>query len=258
MACIAFSANGHEFWLDPEEHVVAPGDEVVANLRNGMEYEGSALSYIPRNFRRFDYSMGGDLEPVEGLVGDRPAMKLTPEGEGLLVAIHETGDSLLVWDSWEKFEEFLKHKDLTWALAEHDARGLSHDNVRERYSRYAKSLIAVGSGEGEDIEAGLPTEIVALENPYTGDMTDGLDVRVLYQGEPRADAQVEVFEKAPDGNVGITYIRTDEKGEATVPVRPGHRYMLDSVVLRPLEVTAEKDPQWESLWANLTLEVPEK
>ena len=128
--------------------------------------------------------------------------------------------------------------------------------VRERYSRYAKSLIAVGNGAGEDIEAGLATEIVALENPYTGDMTDGLDILVLYEGKPRMDTQVEVFRKAPDGTVTITYERTDEAGKATIPVLPGHRYQLDAVVLRPLEVVDEKDPSWESLWANMTLEVP--
>jgi hypothetical protein len=256
IACIAITAKAHEFWIDPEAHSVAAGAEVVANLRNGQQYEGSALSYIPRNFRRFDYVMGGAVKPVEGLVGDRPAMKVTPEAEGLLVAIHTTTDSLLVWDDWEKFESFLKHKDLTWALAEHDARGLSHEKVRERYSRYVKSLIAVGSGEGDDIEAGLLTEIVALENPYTGEMSDGLDIRVLYEGAPRADTQVEVFEKAADGTVEISYIRTDDKGEVTVPVRPGNRYMLDAVVLRPVEAVEEKDPVWESLWANLTLEVP--
>lgn len=256
IACIAISAKAHEFWIDPEAHMVAPGAEVSANLRVGQEYNGSAYAYIPRNFRRFDYAMGGEVRPVEGRVGDRPALHLTPEGEGLLVPIHVTTDMIVVWDTWDRFKNFLEHKDLEWGLVEHDARGLPRAPVRERYSRYAKSLIAVGDGAGEDVEAGLLTEIVALENPYTDDMSDGLDIRVLYQGEPRADTQVEVFQKAPDGTVTITYERTDEAGEVTIPVEPGNRYQLDAVVLRPLEVVEEKDPSWESLWANMTLEVP--
>ena len=236
--------------------MVAPGEPVVANLRVGQEYNGSAHSYIPRNFRRFDYAMGGEIRPVEGTVGDRPALNMVPESEGLLVPIHVTTDMIVVWDTWERFKSFLEHKDLAWGLAEHDARGLPRAPVRERYSRYAKSLIAVGSGKGDDIEAGLLTEIVALENPYTGDMSDGLNIRVLYQGAPRIDTQVEVFSKAADGTVTITYERTGETGVATIPVVPGHRYQLDAVVLRPLEVVGEKDPSWESLWANMTLEVP--
>lgn len=253
---MAFAAKAHEFWIDPVAHMVAPGEPVVADLRVGEAYEGAGYSYIPNNFRRFDVAMNGEVAPVAGTVGDRPAMTLPSEEEGLLVVIHETTDMIVVWDEWERFESFLEHKDLTWGLAEHDARGLPRAPVRERYSRYAKSLIAVGSGAGEDIEAGLLTEIVALENPYTGEMSDGLDIRVLYQGEPLAETQVEVFEKAADGTVETSYLRTDAEGEVTVPVRPGHRYMLDAVVLRPLDMVGEKDPSWESLWANMTLEVP--
>ena len=256
VTCIPIGAKAHEFWIDPEAHLVAPGETVKANLRVGQEYDGSAFAYIPRSIRRFDYAYQGQVRPVEGTVGDRPAMSLSVPGEGLLVAIHATQDLKLTWDDWERFVAFLEHKDLTWGLAEHDARGLSHENVRERYSRYAKSLIAVGAGAGEDIETGMETEIVALENPYTGDMSDGFDMLALYQGEPLQDVQIEVFEKAGDGTVTITTQRTGADGRATIPVTPGHRYMLDTVTLRPLEVVGDTDPAWETLWANMTFEVP--
>lgn len=256
MTCIGASAKAHEFWIDPVQHQVAAGETVIADIRVGQDFEGGAYSFIPRSIRRFDFAMNGDIQPVQGTVGDRPAMVVAPQDEGLLVAIHVTTDSRLTWATWEKFENFLKHKDLTWGLAEHDARGLSRENVRERYSRYAKSLIAVGHGKGSDIEAGLLTEIIALENPYTDDMSDGLDMRATYEGAPLKDTQIEVYEKAADGTVNVFTSRTDEAGVATIPVKPGHRYMLDAVVLRALEVKEETDPAWESLWANLTFEVP--
>lgn len=256
MTWIATASKAHEFWIDPVDHQVAPGTPVVADIRVGTEYEGAAYSYIPQRFRRFDYAFGGAVSRVDGTVGDRPAMTVEPDGEGLLVAIHVTEDQRLIWSTWEKFAKFLSHKDLSWGLEAHDARGLPRENVRERYSRYAKSLIAVGAGAGADIEAGLLTEIIALENPYTGNMTDGLDVRAMYEGAPLKDTQIEVFEKAADGTVRIFLERTDDTGAATIPVRPGHRYMLDAVILRPLDVVEDTDPAWESLWANLTFEVP--
>ena len=255
-ACSATSSKAHEFWIDPVEHQLDPSSPVIANLRVGQEFEGSAYSFIPDNFRRFDYEFNGEVAPVQGTVGDRPAMDVSVEGEGLFVAIHVTTDQHLVWDTWEKFESFLEHKDLTWGLAEHDARGLSHEKVRERYSRYAKSLIAVGSGAGHDIDAGLLVEIVALENPYTDDLSDGLAIRAEYDGAPLTDTQIEIYEKAADGTVVVTTNRTDSEGNATIPVKPGHRYMLDAVVLRPLDVVEEKDPAWDSLWANLTFQTP--
>ena len=186
-------------------------------------------------------------------------MKLTPAGEGLLVLVHETTDSFITWDDFQDFVGFVEHKDAEWTLEEHAARGLAEDGTREVYSRYAKSLVAVGAGEGADREVGLLTELIALENPYTGQTGDGVDVRLLYQGEPRTDAQIEVFEKAPDGTVEVFTVRTDDTGQATVPVQPGYRYMADAVVLRaPAQVLAdERDVQWESLWANLTFAVPD-
>lgn len=256
LACNSIGAKAHEFWIDPADHTVAPGETITADIRVGEAYEGTAFAYIPQRFRRFDYALNGQVRPVEGTVGDRPALSMSAGDEGLFVAIHVTEDQHITWSTWEKFVSFLEHKDLTWGLAEHDARGLSRENVRERYSRYAKSLVAVGEGAGEDVTAGLLTEIVALENPYTDDMSDGLDIRALYEGEPLQDAQIEVFRKAPDGTVEITLERTDADGRATIPVEAGFRYMLDTVVLRPLEVVEERDPSWETLWANLTFEVP--
>ncbi|NNE87767.1 MAG: DUF4198 domain-containing protein [Silicimonas sp.] len=258
LACLASAAKGHEFWIDPVEHQVDAGAPVVAALRVGQEYKGSSYSYVPRNFRRFDFAIAGEVSPVEGTIGDRPAANVPTSEDGLMVLIHATTDTTLGWSEWEKFVKFVEHKDAEWVLEAHAARGLTEDDRRELYSRYAKSLVAVGDGAGADFETGLLTEIVALENPYTDDMSDGIDVRVLYEGAPRAGTQIEVFEKAGDQSVEIFTVQTDADGAATVPVKPGYRYMLDSVVLREpaADVATEKNVQWESLWANLTFEVP--
>jgi uncharacterized GH25 family protein len=258
LACIAISAKAHEFWIDPVAAQVQPGDQIVADLRVGQAFKGSSYSYIPENFRRFDVAFAGGIGPVEGTVGDRPAVNIAAPGAGLVVLIHETSDYKIVWDTFEDFESFVEHKDAAWTLEAHRERGLPDAPIGEVYSRYAKALVAVGDGAGEDIETGMETEIVALENPYTGEMSDGIDVLVLYQGAPRAEEQIEVFEKAGDDSVTVFTLKTDAEGRATVPVKPGYRYMLDSVVLREPapDLAAGRDVVWESLWANLTFAVP--
>ena len=258
---VAFSttgASGHEFWIDPVEFFVPSGSPVVADIRVGQEYEGPASAWIPQNFRRFEIAQGDEQTPVEGRIGDRPALN-QGVGDGLAVAIHVTTDSRITWSEFQKFEEFVRHKDAAWALADHAARGLPDSGFSEAYSRYAKSLISVGDGAGADQEYGLLTEIVALANPYTDDLSGGVPVRLLYQGAPRADAQIEVFAKDAEGQVTITTARTDADGHAVIPVTPGSRYMLDAVVLREPseELAAERNVVWESLWANLTFAVPE-
>jgi hypothetical protein len=260
IACIATVAKSHEFWIEPESYQLVIGSDVVAELRVGQDFGGASQAYLPQNFRRFEYGADGQTVPITGRLGDRPAARLEGLGAGLVVLIHETTDFKITWDEFAKFESFVRHKDAEWVLAVHRSEGLSEENVAEAYSRFAKSLVAVGTGAGSDFETGLETEIVALENPYTDNMADGIDVRVLYQGNPRAKEQIEVFEKTDSGDVSIFTLETDENGEATVPVKAGHQYMLDSVVLRkPSEELAEsQNVLWESLWANLTFAVPVK
>ena len=257
LAALPEAAKSHEFWIDPVEFQVAVGAPIVADIRVGQEYDGAAYSYLPRNFRRFDLATGDDVVPVEGRIGDRPAMTQTAD-DGLAVVVHVTTDNRLTYKDMVKFENFVTHKDALWTLDIHADKGLPTTDFLEMYSRYAKSLVAVGSGEGSDREVGLETEIVALKNPYTEALGDILPVRVLYQGAPRADTQVEIFEKAADNSVVVNTVQTDADGIALVPVKAGHRYMLDAVVLREpsAELAEETGAIWESLWANLTFEVP--
>lgn len=254
-----FPAFAHEFWIDPHDFTVATGESIVADLRVGQLFEGTPLSYLPNSFKRFDMAQGSALVPVEGRMGDRPALGMAAPGEGLAVFIHVTTDSVLTWDEFPDFEAFARHKDASWAIQSHSERGLPQEKFREAYSRHVKSMVSVGSGKGADREFGLITEIVALANPYVDDMDKGLPVRLLYKGAPRADTQIEVFEKSSDGGVEVLMVRTDAAGEASVPVRPGFIYMLDAVVLREPEgeLTERPDIVWESLWANLTFAVPE-
>ena len=254
----ALPGRAHEFWISPQTYRVAPDAQLLAHIRVGQQFKGNAYSYVPGKFVRFDVVMGDRAIPVEGRVGDRPALAMTAPGEGLAVVVHQTTNMFLTYSEAQKFENFVREKDFAWALDDHAARGLPATGFRERYSRYGKSLIAVGGGAGADAPVGMETEVVALANPYTDDLSGGLPVQVLYQGAPRAQVQVEVFERAPGDSVTVRRYRTDEHGQAVIDVLPGREYLVDSVVMRPLEAVEELDPVWESLWASLTFLVPEE
>lgn len=247
------AALTHEFWISPSRYVVEPRGQIVANLRIGKNFEGSVNSYIPSDFSRFEILLAGSKQPVKGRLGDIPALTMQADHEGLAVVVHETTPTELTYPKWEKFEGFANQKDLGWVLKAHKARGLPKTDFKETYRRFAKSLIAVGSGRGQDTPVGMETEIVAEANPYTDDITNGLPIRILYKGEPRIDAQVEVFSKSADKSVKVTVLRTDAEGRAIVPVKPKTEYLLDAVVMRTLETDdATKKPAWGSLWASIT------
>ncbi|MGR3564225.1 MAG: DUF4198 domain-containing protein [Heliomarina sp.] len=249
----SFQTLAHEFWIAPEDYQVQPGAPLSANLRNGQEFKGINLPYFNRNTERFEIIREGDIEPVTSRMGNIPALETTAGEPGLLVILHETAPATLTYEDWDTFARFIAHKDFGDIESRHTERGLPREGFREIYRRFAKALVAVGDGTGTDSVSGMETEFVALTNPYTN-TDDSISVRLLYQDTPRRDAQVEVFDKAPDDTVTITYLRTDENGEVTVPLTPGHRYLLDAVVLR--EAPQGSEAVWESLWAALTFARP--
>ncbi|MCH2094579.1 MAG: DUF4198 domain-containing protein [Rhodobacteraceae bacterium] len=253
LACVPTVA--HEFWIAPQSYHVAPGEALIADLRVGTEFDGSAYAFVPANFKRFEVMQGNTTVPVTGRPGDMPALNQQLDGRGLVTVVHVTRDYSLRYNDWQTFVNFVEHKDFAGALERHRVRGLPQTGFTELYGRYAKSLIAFGGTEGSDRAVGLETEIIALTNPYDLGATH-VEVLVTYQGQARSDTQVELFERAPDGSVATTYHRTGPDGRLSLPIKPAHEYLVDAVVLRERIPEAENDPVWESLWASLTFKIP--
>lgn len=250
---IALPVKAHEFWISPQAYIIAAGETILADLRVGQELSGTTYSYIPQNITRFDVLGPEGLSPVTGRVGDRPAANFASGPEGLLTLIHETTDSILTYRDFQKFVAFTEHKDFTWAIAEHAARGIPEFGFKETYRRYAKALIAVGDGAGQDTRVGLNFELVALSNPYTDPIIEGLQVQLWLGDAPLPDTQIEVFAKDMTGQVTVTKYLTDEAGMVTLPMAPNTEYLVDSVILSAREPSPEtQEAVWHSDWAALT------
>jgi len=250
--------QAHELWIEPLDWMVEADGSLSANLVNGQSFNGLRLAYFPNRIMTFDVRLGEQVVPVTARLGSTPALEMPALGDGLHVAEYVSTVSTVTYQSWDKFLSFAEHKDLGDVTAIRDAQGLPEEGFAEAYTRFSKSLIGVGSAAGTDTVLGLETELVALANPYTDDVSAGLPVQLYYQGEVRADEQVELFDRAPDGTVEVTRLRTDDQGIVALPVAPGHSYMADAVVLRlpSPELAEETGAVWESLWANLTFTVP--
>ena len=256
--CVIGTASegwSHEFWIAPAKYSNDVEAQVEAYLRIGENFSGAAMFFNPDRFARFDIVNAGSELMVEGRLGDNPALAMTGLGEGLNIIVHETSDQEITYQTWEKFEKFTAKKGFAEVTIKHIDRGLSKEKVKELYRRYAKSLIAVGDGVGADRAVGLKTEIVALANPYTDNLSK-MPVRVLLDGEPRKNTQVRVFQKSPEGDVTSNDYQTDEAGEAQFPVLSGFEYLVDAVAMLPLEETdSETEATWWSLWASMTFKV---
>lgn len=257
-ALLAAPVAAHEFWIEPEAYQIGADDRLVARLVNGQHFDGIDIAFFPQRFTRFEVSLEDDIAIVESRMGANPAMDVAPLGDGLHLAVYVSTVAVVTYADYAAFDRFAAHKDFQSVRDRHVARRLPDADFTEAYSRYAKALIAVGDGAGADRRTGLAVEIVALDNPYVADVSDGMRVQVFASDASVAYGQVELFDKAPDGGVTITLHRTDAQGIATLPVQPGHSYLADHVVLRePSEaLAAQTGTVWETLWAALTFAVP--
>lgn len=259
LCLLPLTVSAHEFWIAPVAYQVEHEQRLQAHFRNGEEFEGTTLSFFAQRSVRFEMHVAGQVTRLTPRSGDSPALDVAPPiRDGLVTVVHESLPSSVTYRDWEKFLKFAAHKDFPQAAADHAAAGWSQVKFRERYSRHVKSLIAVGDGKGRDVDTGMTTEFIALSNPYDADFTQEMKVLLRYLDQPRADAQVEVFDRAPDGAVTISLHRTDAQGQVTVPVTRGHEYLFDAVVLRPAPEAgmAEGATVWETYWAALTFFVP--
>ncbi len=258
LALLASPVSAHEFWLQPLDYTVSPDATMVVQIVNGSDYTGQNLPYIPQRFALFNDVVNGKVMAIPGRTGDVPAVQLSNPPEGLNVLAYQAQNATVDYKDWDTFVRFTEHKDFPGILNRHRERGFPEEAFREVYSRYSKSLIAVGSGAGKDTRTGLETEIVALTNPYTDDVSSGMRFQLWYGDAPRANVRFEVYDRAPDGTVTRTFFKTNGQGMVTVPAKKGYTYMADAVVIRePSAALAEQTGAlWETLWANMTWAIP--
>ncbi len=247
----------HEFWIDSKKFQVETGENIAAYTKNGQNFKGVDLAYFDRRVVMFDRIDTDGRRAVNARPGDSPVFDRAIAKDGLLTLVYQSTPDKLTYREWAKFDKFARHKAFENVLEKHRARGLSEEEFKESYTRFAKGLFAVGDGAGQDALQGLEIEIVALKNPYTDDVSAGLPVQVFYREKPRINAQVEIFERSSDGVTVVSTVQTNDAGIAMVPVKSGHAYLLDNVVLRePSAALAEESGAvWETLWAALTFEV---
>jgi len=255
-----FTGTGiaHEFWIEPERYTVDEQSMLEANLRIGDDFEGFPNPYLSSDTVRFDLVSGDQQDSVVAREGDNPALKMQAVRPGLNIVVHQSSVSVLTYTKWDKFQRFADHKDFPNMLERHQARSLAEHYFKEAYTRFSKSLIAVGDGAGRDRITGLDIELVAQQNPYIDDVSDGMKIIAYYENDIHPNAQIELFEKSPENEVKVTFHRTDDNGMVVLPVRSSHRYLVDTVVLREpsKELAKEKNVVWETLWASLTFVVP--
>lgn len=255
---IALPAHAQEFWLQPQDYQPKTGATLQVQLRDGQDFKGVEIGYFRKRIEMFDWFQNQTRMPVISHTGDFPALRMVAEQDGLMVLAYEAKFRIMQHNALANFLDFTADKGLTDVEAQHRLRNLPEGRFNEIFTRYCKSLIGVGSAVGQDLQTNMEIEFVALGNPYTDDLSQGLAVSLLYRGVPRANSQIKVFARGPDNLVEINTQRTNAHGQAVIAVKPAHSYLLDAVILREPDenIASEHRVVWETLWASLTFSIP--
>ena len=248
-ALAARAAAAHEFWIEPDAHVVSRGDAMTATLRVGEDFAGQPIPYVPTYFESFTLTTRDGTDPVRGTLGQSPAFAARAETAGTAVVAYHSDPSLITFDEWEKFQSYLRYENNAWAIDRHRALGLPETGIREEFIRNAKTLIAVDDATG-DRAIGLPFEVVALTTQAEAAATGSMEITLLWRGAPVAGQGFNLFRKNAMDNP--LRLRTDSAGRARLPVSEPGRYLVNAV---HLEADPGGDLHWRSHWASLTFAI---
>ncbi len=252
-AALVGNALAHDFWIEPTTFAPDRGERVGVALRVGEHFRGDRVPRDPRRIVRFAAVGASGETPVVGAAGGEPAGYARVDAPGPQWLIYSSNNAYVELDG-RKFEQYLREEGLETVIAERARLGETDKPGRERYSRAAKSLIAVDGVTTGDcaVPVGLPLELTPVENPLAGDAGSELSFVLSYKGEPLAGALVVAMGASEP--MRKLSARTDGDGRVSLKVGTKDRWLVKAVHMT--RVAGDPKADWESTWASLTYERP--
>ena len=256
-------AYSHEFWMSAA--LAKPPHQRVAqlSLHVGENFEGQLIGWTAASILALQHVS------ASGKIDLRPRLNEYPVG-GFNLTLEKNGTHLVALDSApnlitleaEKFNAYLREEGLEEIIAQREAAGKSNTAGRESYRRHVKALIVAGGKADATFSqrTGQRLEIVPLRNPFSSGTNANLPLVVLFEGKPLANALVKAWLKQ-EQQLLLIKARSDDKGEVKLRLPYAGRWMVSVVHMLATNANtdtdrADKAADWESLWGNLTFELP--
>jgi uncharacterized GH25 family protein len=179
------------------------------------------------------------------------------------ISVEESGTYQIGWQSNITyisiepviFEQYIQLEGYQNAIAARKDKPPSRG--RERYSRFLKTYVQVGSDSTPDFKKpiGFTIEIVPHNNPAFLKVGDQLEVQLLYNGKPlrgnRIMATHENYSSKPEDYAQT--VETDKNGKAWFKITNPGIWIIRSNHM----IAIKDDPKadWESFWSNITFQV---
>ncbi len=256
-------ARAHEYWLAPSAYEARPGQPVTVSAVAGTGFRGEKKPWAPDHAVRLLARSSRVLDlSVVARAGELTWARFSPADDGGALLAFQSDFTPIELPA-ATFDAYLADQGLDAPLAAR-ARLTPRPAGRERYRRCAKSWLAGRDAARALAPVGLPLEIVPLEVPGA---VAFLHVRVLWNGQPLANARIKTWRHACDAvgapadpetrdSVSVaSETRTDAHGEVDVRCAEAGEWLVSVVHMVPSSEPAKAD--WESTWASLTFVRPQ-
>lgn len=256
----------HEFWLSAGAWRVEPGERATILVNVGDRFPNATSFTAPERVDSVRLvGPTGELPVRPPFARERNSLTATvqvPATPGTYIGVVTIKPRFLEIKASD-FESYLGHEGLDAVMNERASRGESAKAGRERYSRYAKTLIRAGeAGDAAHVTrpVGLKAELVPRADPTTLKPGDRCRFRLLFDGKPVAGAMVgAIYASAKVGpDEWPLRERTDAQGEVAFTLSAPGPWLVRTVhmVRRTGEQGAEA-ADWESYWASLSFALDE-
>ena len=261
---VAPRVQAHEYWLEPAGTQWQAGETLQADIKNGQDFAGTSYPFDPDGLSRAGLISPAKRIALYGRLGDYPAFQMPLQESGLHLLLLETTKRELVYKDRETFDEFVEYHALNDAIYKSDQFSIPDADVTENYYRYCKALVNVSAATAEsDSETSVGNdndtlpgnaalegqdqrlELVIAENPLGA---QSMRVQVLFEGEPLAQRQIELFYKDESKTVTRFTQSSDDSGYAEFDVAASGDYLLNAVWVQAPE---DESADLVSLWASL-------
>ena len=255
IACFLW-LNSHHYVLVPERFVYQKGDTIRAHLMVGevfdYEFERELQHEMTSQFLLITSNKVHDFLPVmkDSVV---PAGELIVDFEGIGMVVMERKPALISLKPGE-FHNYLVHDRVNGIIF--DSARWKQEVVKEKYSRYIKSLIVSETRGNEDFflkPVGLKLELMILKNPYRLMPDEELPVQVLLDGKPLKNVTLVVTMQTYGDEIALLVLHADKKGMVSFRPTLDATCVVTCVFIQKSADETEAD--FESLWASYSFKV---
>lgn len=245
----------HDLYLMPDRFQINPGDSVTFSIHNGDDFPEAKSRVVLERLRNpaLHARDAAPALPAFQMEGVHAISTIQAARAGHLVLTVETEARVEAMNA-KDFLDYLKEENLSQVIEAREKQGEAGKEAKERYSKFAKTIVRVGEGDGSfNQPVGLPIELVPEKDPLSLKRGEPLPMRLLFRGSPATGIAVIGARTQASGSTAIATIgQTDAEGRIAIPVTEPGKWRLHAIYMERL-----KDPaaDWESFWATLTFEV---